>query len=289
ALAGAALALGALWPAAGMAQTWQLSANLLANAVQFTPGSGLTVSNNDDLNLLNQPGANQLQVRSELSETPVGGRADARFMGRVGLLKAYAAASNPYCCDLQGHVLTIGYSNATVLGRFYDTVLVGGAGLAAGTPVSYQVEVDISGSLSRPVFELGGFLSVDGLAELRLRDLTSFQEVALNWNASKEAPGRYVLTLATQVGHSLGMSGMLYAGAYVSSYAQLGRSAVADFSHSAAYSLTPSVAGLNTVGASGHDFLAAPVPEPATWASMLLGLAALGGLARVRRCGPRAC
>ena len=289
ALAGAALALGALWPAAGMAQTWQLSANLLANAIQFTPGPGLTVSNNDDLNLLNQPGANQLQVRSELSETPVGGRADARFMGRVGLLKAYAAASNPYCCDLQGHTVTISYSNATVLGRFYDTVLVGGAGLAPGTPVSYQVEFDISGSLSRPVFEMGGFLSVDGLAEVRLRDLTSFQEVSMNWDASKNTAGRYTLTLNTQVGHSLGLSGMLFAGAYVSSYAQLGRSAVADLHHSAAYSLTPSVAGLNTVGASGHDFLAAPVPEPATWASLLLGLAVLGGLARVRRSGPRAC
>ncbi|GCL62446.1 PEP-CTERM sorting domain-containing protein [Pseudaquabacterium pictum] len=287
-LAGSALALGTLWPAAGMAQTWQLSANLLANAVQFTPGAGLTVSNNDNLNLLNHPDARQLQVRSELSETPVGGRADARFVGRVGLLKAYAAVSNPYCCDLQGHVLTLGYSNATVQGRFYDTVLVGGAGLTLGTPVSYRVEFDISGSLSRPLFESGGFLSVDGLAEVRLRDLTSFQEVSLSWDASKNATGRYALTLNTQVGHSLAVSGMLYAGAYVSSYATLGRSAVADFGHSAAYSLTPSVAGLNTVGASGHDFLA-PVPEPATAASLLLGLAVLGGVARLRRSGPRAC
>ena len=89
------------------------------------------------------------------------------------------------------------------------------------------------------------------------------------------------------MGHSLGVSGMLYAGAYVSSYAQLGRSAVADFYHSAVYRLAPSVAGLNTVGASGHDFLA-PVPELSTWVAMLLGLATLGGLARFRRSGLQA-
>lgn len=281
-LAGAALALGALWPATGMAQTWQLTASLLAKAIQFAPGPGVTVSHDASLNLLNQPAADQLQVLSEFSQVPVGGTADARFMGRVGLLKAYAAASNPYCCDLQGHAITIGYSNATVQARFYDTVLVEGAGLAPGTPVSYRVEFDISGSLSRPVFEMGGFLSADGLAEVRLRDLSSFQEVSLSWNAANDAAGRYALTLNTQVGHSLSLSGMLYAGAYVSSYAQLGRSAVADFYHSAAYSLAPSVAGLNTVGASGHDFLA-PVPEPATWAALLLGLCTLGGLAHVRR------
>lgn len=286
-VAWAAAALCALWPAVGSAQTWQLSASLLANAIQHSPDPRVTDSHNADLNLLNNPAAKQLQVLNEFAQTPVGGAADARFMGKIGLLKAYAAASNPYCCDLQGHTITTGYSNATVLGRFYDTVLVQGAGLAVGTPVSYRIDFDISGSLSRPIFEMGGFLSVDGLAEVRLRDLTSFEEVSLSWNAAKDAPGRYALTLNTQVGHSLGVSGMLYAGAYVSSYAQLGRSAVADFYHSAVYRLAPSVAGLNTVGASGHDFLA-PVPELSTWAAMLLGLATLGGLARFRRSGLQA-
>lgn len=289
-VAGVAALLATLWPAAGMAQTWQLSADLLANAVQFSPGPGTTDSHSAHLDLLNQAAARELQVADELSQTPVGGLADARFMGRVGLLKAYAAASHPYCCDLQGHVLSTGYSNATVQARFYDTVAVQGAGLAAGTPVRYRVEFDITGSLSQPVFEMGGFLSVDGLAEVRLRDLSSLQEVSLRWDASRQATGRYALTLDTQVGHSLGLSGMLYAGAYVSSYARLGRSAQADFYHSAAYGLTPSVAGLNTVGASGHDFLA-PVPEPAGAVLLLAGLVVLAGRARrqvLRRCGPRA-
>lgn len=46
--------------------------------------------------------------------------------------------------------------------------------------------------------------------------------------------------------------------------------------------------GLVALGDGRYGF-ASPVPEPATWAVMLLGLAALGATARVRRCGPRAC
>ena len=63
-----------------------------------------------------------------------------------------------------------------------------------------------------------------------------------------------------------------------------------DFYHSAVYGLVPSVAGLNTVGASGIDFLAsAPVPEPAGRALLLLGLGlGLAGLLAARGLRPRA-
>jgi hypothetical protein len=57
--------------------------------------------------------------------------------------------------------------------------------------------------------------------------------------------------------------------------------------------LSPGVALADTGGlvalADGSYGFAAPVPEPATWAAMLLGLAVLGSVARVRRSGPRAC
>ena len=278
------LALAAAWPAAASAQTWQLTANLLANAFMTFPGPGVAVGNNANLNLLNKPEAAQLQVLDEFSELPNGGVADARFQGRVGLLKAYAAASFPYCCTINGQTVTTGYTNATVRATFYDTVAVFGAGLAPGTPVQYRVDFDISGSISSPTFEIGGHLSVDGLAQVRMRDIGSGSLVELNWDAKRDAGGRYSLTLDTQVGHELGISGMLYAGGSVDAYAVLGRSAQADFYHSAVYRLAPSVAGLNTIGASGIDFLA-PVPEPASAALLLLGLA---GLLAAMRLKPRA-
>ena len=76
---------------------------------------------------------------------------------------------------------------------------------------------------------------------------------------------------------------MLFADAYVGSGAVTARSAESDFYHSAGYTLTPSVSGLNTVGASGHDFTSA-VPEPGSALLAGLGLAAVFGR-RWRRCG----
>jgi hypothetical protein len=276
--------------APALAQTHQLTANLLANAFMTLPLPGVTDSHTFNLNLLNEPGTAQLQVLSQSAGTPNGGQAQARFEGRVGLLRAYAEASYPYCCTPQGNTVTTGYTHATAQGTFFDTVAVFGAGLAPGTPVSYRVDFDISGGISSPFFEVGGHLSAFGVAEVRLTDLTANTQLIWSWDASRDPTGRYSLTLPTFVGHNLGINGMLYAGAYVDAYAITGRSAVADFEHSAVYTLVPSVAGLNTLGASGHDFLA-PVPEPATWLSLLGGLVLLGvrwGAGRIAERLPRA-
>lgn len=272
--------------APALAQTHQLTANLLANAFMTLPLPGVTDSHTFNLSLLNQPGTAQLQLSTLSAGTPNGGQAQARFQGRVGLLRAYAEASYPYCCTPQGNTVTTGYTNATAQGTFFDTVPVFGAGLAVGTPVSYRIDFDITGGVSSPSFEIGGYLSAFGVAEVRLTDLSANTQVILAWDASRDATGRYSLTLPTFVGNNLGINGMLYAGAYVDAYAVLGRSAVADFEHSAVYSLTPSVAGLNTLGASGHDFLA-PVPEPAIWLSLLGGLVLLGARRGARRCARR--
>lgn len=285
AAAAALFSLSAL-AAPALAQTHQLTANLLANVSRTLPLPDVSDYRPFSLNLLNQPGTTQLQVLTESAGIPSGGQAEARFQGRVGLLRAYAEASYTYCCTLQGNIVNIGYANATAQGTFFDTVAVFGAGLPPGTPVSYRVDFDITGNVSSPSFEVGGHLSASGVAEVRLTDLTANTQLIWAWDASRDPTGRYSLTLPTFVGNNLGISGMLYAGAYVSAYATTAHSAVADFEHSAVYTLVPSVAGLNTLGASGHDFLA-PVPEPATWLSLLGGLLLLGVRRGARRCARR--
>jgi len=266
-----AVALAGWLPGAAQA-TYQLSASARSHAVSFLPLPGGAETDPQSLNLLNQPGAATLQRLDTFADT-TNGAATGLFLGRIGLLKAYAAADYARCC-VDGATLLLGQADASVEGRFHDEVLVTGAGLAAGTPVSYQLVLRIGGTVSSPAFESGGNLSANALAEARLRDVTNGQEVSLGWDAARQATGLYTLSLPTVVGHTLSIQGMLSASALVNAGAVTGRSAVVDFYHSAGFDLAPSVAGLNTTGASGTDFLA-PVPEPGTAALWLCALAAL--------------
>ena len=260
------------------ASTWQLRGNLQSTAVQNAPGPVYSFQDNENFDLFNKPEARLLQRHEVMGATPNGGRTEGHFEGRIGLLRATASASYPYCCDIAGHRIHQGYTNTTVQGQFYDTLSVFGGGLAFGTAVRYTVHLDISGRLSQPNFEMGGFLTADGLAEVRLSDLTTRETSILRWNAKQDAVGQYLLSLDTFVGHELGLSGMLYAAASVSDYAQTARSTFADFGHSALFELSSSVAGMNLVGASGHDFARQtqpqPVPAPASLALVAVGLLA---------------
>jgi hypothetical protein len=271
------LAAAALLPLSALAQSYGASGAVNATTTLEIFGAPTqTISNVDSFSFIHQPEALQPHGLNEVAT--VGGSvgsARALFEGAIGTLKAYSSAAYAYGYDAQGHGLFRGYASATAQGSFADTVLVGGAGLRLGTPVNYRVEFRIDGTLSSPSFEIGGFLNASAVASARLTDLQSGQEVSLNWDASRQAVGLYTLTLATQVGHSLQFTGSLATSAGVTHYAQTGRSAEADFYHSAYYALAPSVAGLNTVGASGHEFAVSNVPEPASWALFGAGLLAL--------------
>lgn len=266
-------------PALAAAQSYQLTAYTRANTNDFLGNVGK--SDYQTFDWQDKPQALALNALDAQSAAG-GGGATASFLGTIGLLKAYASATYPRCCDAQGHTVAYGYANGTVQGNFYDTVVVSGGGLAVGTPVSYRLDLRIDGSLSAPAFESGGALSAEGIAEARLVDRDTHQEATLRWDAKKQATGVYSLTLLTQVGHTLSINGMLLADAYVGSGAVTARSAESDFYHSAGYTLAPSVAGLNTVGASGHDFASA-VPEPASALLAGLGMVAVFGQRRLRR------
>ncbi|MBP6899812.1 MAG: hypothetical protein KBC73_06990 [Burkholderiaceae bacterium] len=260
--------------------TYQLSAYARAHADTTQPVPGLGGTDHHDVDLLNQPSATQLQRLDSFAST-VHGSATARFLGRIGLLKAYAASDYAYCCS-GGFTLQYGYADATVQARFYDELRVQGAGLADGTPVSYRLELHLSGTLSQPGFEIGGRYSADALAEAGLRDLSSGAQASLSWDARRQSTGVYELRLDTVVGHTLAISGMLYAGTYVAAGALVARSAEVDFYHSAGYVLVPSVPGLNTLSASGHDFAVSAVPEPGRWMLLLAGALLLLPVVRSR-------
>lgn len=276
-LAGAAVAALLVCPGLAVAQQYQATGNVNTIATRVLPAPVESLKNVDNFSFTDDTQANANNVLEKTASVGGGGTAIARMVGTVGTLKAYAMASYGYCCDAQGHRILDGYTAASAQGTFYDSVTVSGGGLAVGSPVSYRVDFRIDGTLSSPRFEMGGFLSADAVGQVRLRDLTTGQDALLQWDASRQGLGTYSLTLATEVGHTLGIAGMLYASAYVSANAESARAAEADFSHSAYFTLAPSVAGLNTVGASGHDFMA-PVPEPAS--ALLL---AAGGLVLVGR------
>lgn len=283
-LPGLALACGLAGLALpAQAGVYQLYASTLVNASSFVPLPGDVDYHALRLDYLNQPQARSLQRLDDEAHAG-GGSASARFLGQMGMLKAYASASYPYCC-VDGRALLNGYANASVGAGFYDTLLVWGAGLAVGTPVSYTVTMRIDGTLSEPDFEMGGYLSGYGQALVRLIDLTTREEVWDRWYADQDDPGLYSLTLNTQVGREIAIGASLDVGAYVSAYATTGRWVEADFYSSAHFNLTPSVQGLNTTGSSGFDFAPAPssqVAEPATASLLLAGLGLMGWL-RTRR------
>jgi hypothetical protein len=220
----------------------------------------------------NNPQANMLNTLDREARVSNGGVGTARFQGSIGLLKAYAAASYP---SFQGPGLAPsgGRAQAFVSSSFGDTILVSGAGLALGTPVSYRVDFSIDGALSSQAQQHNAF-GLAAEAGVTLRDLLSSQEVSFSWNARSQPGGVYSLILNTQVGHSLSIFGRLNVAASVAGDSIVGTFGEADFYHSALYSLSPSVAGLNTLGASGHDFLS-PVPEAGSAGLLALGLAVM--------------
>lgn len=264
----AALGLVALvLPGAAHAAAYGLSANVITEVTNFPAGD----RKNGSLDLHGEPLAGSLQAIDRTAQLGPGAVATGRFLGSTGLLKAYAGASYPLHGD--------GLASSTVTSSFYDTILVSGAGLAVGTPVSYRLDFSISGSVlgAQPDPTFGAFAT----SSLWMRDESTGRAVALNWDNRQNATGLYSLTLNTTVGHSLFLFADLKAGARVQGNSLNARSAQADFYHSAHYALTPSVAGLNIVGLSGHDYTVSAVPEPSSWALMALGL----GWVAVRRRG----
>ena len=216
---------------------------------------------------LNEPAAIDVNNLEASSAATNFGSANARVAGTIGSLRTFATAS--------GFSAPIGTVESRSQAEFFDTLIVSGNGLAAGTMVSYRVDFSISGGVTAPADSAFGQSFAIGLASVRLQDRTSGERVLLNWDAATDAVGVFSLTLATEVGHELRISGSSASAAVVKIDPLTALTATSDFFHTANYALVPSIAGLNTIGASGHNFLVTVptrVPAPESWALLLLGL-----------------
>ena len=238
----------------------------------------VTAQDTHAYDFLNEPAALDLNSLDASSSAMNFGSGIARVAGTIGSLRTFATAS--------GFSEPTGTVESRSQAEFFDTLMVSGNGLAAGTMVSYRVDFSINGGVTAPVSSAFGQSFARGLASVRLQDRTSGERVQLNWDAANDAVGVFSLTLATEIGHELSISGSLASGVVVRIDPFTPLSATSDFFHTANYALAPSIAGLNTTGASGRNFLVAPptgVPAPEAWGLLLLGLGAIATCARPRR------
>ncbi|PND39396.1 hypothetical protein C1O66_18905 [Paucibacter aquatile] len=270
-----------LVPAApARAQNYQITGNVNTLAALFSPGPREDQQHAADFNWYDRPEARVLQSLDQFSQVSNGGFGRATLSAGMGELRAFAHAAYPSGIP-EPHYY--GYAFGTAQASFADTVRVQGAGLAVGTPVRYELRLWIDGQLSSPNLEIGGVLNANGLAQMQLIDRSSNLRESFSWDAKRDATGWYRIGLDTVVGHDLMITGMLYAGADISSSATLAREVVADFGHTARYYLQTSEPGLNTTGMSGHDFNISAVPEPGSGLLLGAGLLSLLGWLQGRR------
>lgn len=248
----------------------------------------ITAIDNPDLNL---PPPNPQVANGPQSQTKTGSGVSAYAFAAYGVNKTYAFADTP---DVSGAIFT---TNAMSEWRDELTVEAAGAGVLSFF-VHVGEELTVGGGISagsfRYVFDAESASDSTSLLMAHTqqwlvppRPIFDFAVVNLDGLATQVAklPRVMVLSVAFQPGEAISLTSQMTC--YAASRATLGG---CDASHSAYWGGVASVVGLDgkamdwtLKSASGTDYADSFVPEPRTWALMLLGFGAVGGAIRSRR------
>jgi hypothetical protein len=213
------------------------------------------------------------------SVTGYGSASNGSMQGTAGhfSMQAYSLAVDPLAhgCSQCGTLV----SQQTDSGGFTDSLLLSSATLATGTPVDLLFTMNLSQSFSASQAQ-SVYLRAGYQAQLIVSD--AHQSASLFDDGPGGYPDVFSIVLHTAVGQTVSMNGATQIGTYAEYIDQTARSitewASVDFHADA---LT---AGVVLSSVSGHDYAAPPVPEPAAWLMMALGLPLL---ALRRRAGRR--
>ena len=207
-------------------------------------------------------------VHGAAQDLYIGSSANASATATFGTLKAYSDAlkANDNIAEAQSD------AESTFIDDFNGSTFLNNA--------TYYASFNINGTTSaQPQFGPGPSVQVTW----RLDDLTARTTILLGaWHLGNPVTS-FSIPFQVPVGDEtrwyVDLSTFTYDGAQ-----SVPGLVFANFGHTVLNHIDPAGGASAVVGASGHDYATpAAVPEPATWAMLLLGVGAVGGAARRRR------
>jgi len=208
-------------------------------------------------------------VLTQVSDTLLGNgsRAHAQIEASMGVLRGKLSTHYEKAFNSDDGLVDAIFSTS-----FEDFIEVTAPGLAAGTPITYTFSLAIDGTSGvTPLPAAPGSLSVGFTAYMGPAWLSPVPRVrTIDWQMS-QGDGVFSQTFEAVVGELVRVHGTLFAGSQAGSSNGTG-DAWADYMSTARFTLTPDVAGANTVSVSGHDYAVSVVPEPTTAILFVMGM-----------------
>jgi hypothetical protein len=270
-IAGSLLALATASPAIGS------TIDLISNSSAGACGASLACQSQDNKTL--DPATHLNTLSTSISSTlGDGSYANSSSTTSFGSMHVYADAYRTFAG-------TVGDAQSRGYAEFNDVIPA--ANIING---SYNFTFAISGSHTTPVDHVTG-ASAGAFLNYTLVDTSTNAGLGFgSWSSSDLNPTTTIVrNISVPVGDGISLRVMFEADAYTMNNNGAPFLVVADYSHTLNVYIDPATSGADVVGLSGHNY-ATPgvgaVPEPSTWAMLLLGFAGIGFMAYRRKSKP---